>query len=281
MPRTEYDADGWPDPRPEQVEVCLLGTYHMDNPGLDEVNVDADDVLAPDRQADLRRLVDGLADWSPDRVAVERPHDQQAAVAELYRAYRDGEYAYDEEHEYDPPHHMRDDPTGECRSEVVQVGFRLADRLDHETVAAVDEHPDPPEDDPFADRGTDPAPKTDVDLPDPDAHVDEVTRHLAESTVAEHLRWLNRPERLRFNHDRMFDLGVRTADHEFGSPTALAFWYERNTRMVHHVWRALEDGDDRVLCLVGSGHVRVLRHLFDEAPMFCPRPASVALPEPA
>ena len=40
----------WPTPTPEQVEVVLLGTYHMTEPGLDAVNVSTDDVFADDWQ---------------------------------------------------------------------------------------------------------------------------------------------------------------------------------------------------------------------------------------
>ncbi|WP_123536766.1 DUF5694 domain-containing protein [Halosimplex salinum] len=260
----------WPDCRPGQVRVMLLGTYHMDNPGLDEVNLEADDVLAEPRQAELRALVDSLAEWEPDRIAVERPHDRADELNDRYAEYHDGERAYDAEERFPAPHPDRPEPATECRSEVVQVGFRLADRLDHDRVAAVDEHPDPPETDPFADREVDSARKAPVDLPDPQAVEREETERLASSTVPEFLAWLNRGDALETNHDLMFDRGVRATDDSFGSPVALAHWYDRNIRMVHHLWRTMDPDDERVLFLVGSGHVRALRHLLTEAPMFCP-----------
>lgn len=37
----------WPTPEAGQVEVLLVGNYHMDNPRLDTYNIDPDDVLAP------------------------------------------------------------------------------------------------------------------------------------------------------------------------------------------------------------------------------------------
>ena len=81
---------------------------------------------------------------------------------------------------------------------------------------------------------------------------------------------MNTEDELRDNHDLMFDAGIRAADEQFGSPSTLAFWYDRNIRMAHHLWRAVEPGDERILLVVGSGYVRVLRHLLTEAPMFCP-----------
>lgn len=261
---------GWPECSSEQVQVMLLGTYHMDNPGLDEVNVDADDVLADERQRQLRDLTDHLADWNPDRIAVERPYDEFEAVNRLYERYRSGEYAYDREETFPAPHPIRNDTDSECRSEVVQIGFRLADRLNHDQVFPIDEHPEEPDPDPFAERGTDPAPKTAVTPPDPNVIQREDDERLESSTIPEYVAWMNSEDKLRDNHDVMFDGGIRTADRPFGSPVLIADWYDRNLRMIHHLWRALKSGDERMLLVVGSGHIRVLRHLLNEAPMFCP-----------
>ena len=269
--KSEAPPEGWPRCESEQVQVMLLGTYHMDNPGLDEVNVDADDVLADERQAQLEALAERLADWDPDRIAVERPYDNMEAVNSLYESYRTGEYAYDREERFPAPHPMRDDEDSECRSEVVQVGFRLADRLNHSHVVPIDEHPDEPDADPFADRDIDSTRKTSVSLPDPDEWKRDVENHLVSSSIPEHLVWMNRESQLRFNHDLMFGRTVRAAGEGLsGTPTFLAYWYDRNIRMVHHLWRTMEHGDERMLLVVGTGHIRVLRHLLDETPMCCP-----------
>ncbi|WP_312909522.1 DUF5694 domain-containing protein [Natronosalvus caseinilyticus] len=262
----------WPTPESHQVEVMILGSYHMDNPGLDSVNIDADDVLTPTRQAELRALVERLSDWQPDGIALERPFDSIEAVNERYDEYRIGERQYDREERFSSPHSMRDGTTTECRSEVVQIGFRLADALGHDRVRAVDEHPDRSRyaDDPFWERAVESDRKTATELPSPDAVVDQWGRQLAENTIPAYLAWLNHESQLRFNHDHMFDSGIRSTGDGFGSPLALVNWYDRNLRMVHHCWRTLNAGDERLLFIVGNGHVRVLRHLFEEAPMFCP-----------
>lgn len=265
---------------PAAVEVLLLGTYHMDNPGLDEVNVEADDVLEPDRQAELRDLTDRIAGWDPDLVCVERPYDHADEVNARYREYRDGERAYDREEAFPAPHPDRNDPVTECRSEVVQVAFRLADRLGHDRVAPFDERPDPPEDDPFEDREIESARKTDVAIPDPEDVQREADRRLGSMTIPAYLGWLNQPGTLRFNHAAMFDAAIRAADRPFGSPASLASWYDRNIRMVHHLWDAMDPGTERLVVVVGSGHVRVLEQLLTEASMFVPRRATELLPTP-
>ncbi|CAP15631.1 DUF5694 domain-containing protein [Halobacterium salinarum] len=260
----------WPDPEESQIEVLLLGTYHMDNPGLDEVNVTADDVLTATRQAELQELVDRLEPFAPDRIGLERPWDRDDALNDTYAKYRDGEYVYGEEYDYESVHSDRNEPGTECRSEVVQVGFRLADRLGHDRVFPIDEHPPDSGDDPFEDRDRDSAQKTGVPVPDSEEMQRRSDDQLAASTIPEYLAWRNQEVRLRQNHLLMFDRGVRATGEAFGSPLALSYWYDRNIRIVRHLWEAIEEGDDRAMIVVGSGHIRVLRHLLTEAPMFCP-----------
>ncbi|MFC7044843.1 DUF5694 domain-containing protein [Halobacteriaceae archaeon GCM10025711] len=272
-PSSSMDATRWPDCDAEQVSVMLFGTYHMDNPGLDEVNVDADDVLAPDRQREAVALTRRIAEWEPDTVAVERPYDRYDDVNALYEAYRSGERRYDREETFDPPHPQRDDETTECRSEVVQVGFRLADTLDHDRVVPIDYPMDPSNDDLAAleARGFDPDETVPVSLPDAEAAGREHAERLASSTLTEYHRWLNQDARQRLNHASLFGRYVRWGEGDnFGGPRLLARWYDRNLRMVHNLWRSLAAGDRRVLVLVGNGHVRVLRHLLTETPQFCP-----------
>ena len=274
-------TDGWPAPDPGQIRVMLLGTYHMDDPDLDATSFDADDVLTERRQAELRDLAARLADWSPQLVALERPYENRAAVNDLYEQYRSGERRYDREETVESPDPNREDATVECRSEVVQVGYRLADRLDHDRVAAVDHTQNldgrawvPPE-------ARDPVPpkKGDYGLPDFQAVADEGAESLRESTIPEYLAEENREPALRLNHDGMFEWFIRGEGESFDGPAMLTDWYERNIRTVHNCWRAAAPDTERVLLLVGSGHVRVLRHLFDEAPMFSPVSPLPYLPE--
>lgn len=259
----------------EPIDVLLLGTYHMDNPGLDTVNVEADDVLDPQRQRELERLTDQLAGWEADLVAVERPQARQDELNELFDRYRDGSQAYDQETKLEPLHPQRDDPTTECRSEVVQVGFRLADRLGHDRVAAID-YPmtmaanlDPEETEQLDEAAVHrrAVERLDMELPDQQAYRRKLEEHLVESTVTDHLRFLNREENLRPNHLWMFADALAGLEERYVGTRILLAWYERNLRMLENLWRTGTDAD-RILLLAGTGHVRILRHLLEEAPMF-------------
>ncbi|SDJ34675.1 hypothetical protein SAMN05216226_102236 [Halovenus aranensis] len=263
----------WPTPTPEQVEVVLLGTYHMDEPGLDNVNVSADDVLDEPRQRELESFVGHLEAADPDIVAVERPAKHAETVNRIYKRYRDGQCTYDEKYELEPPHPEREDVTMECRSEVIQVGFRLADRLGHDRVVPVD-MPEmlgrSAEFEELEQGDIDTSPKIDVPRLDEEQLKTTMDEQLTDSTVTAYHRYLNEEAALHHN-DGMFDEFLRYGDGDnYAGPDALAKWYRRNLRMVHNIWRAVDDSSDRVLFLVGSGHVHVLRHLLTEFPQLCP-----------
>ena len=69
---------------PADIEVMVLGTYHMDNPGLDVINARIGDVTTPTRQHELADVADRLARFKPTRIAIEvtpKPKDQSGAKA--------------------------------------------------------------------------------------------------------------------------------------------------------------------------------------------------------
>jgi hypothetical protein len=87
---------------PDQVQVLLLGVFHMAN---DDVLVD---VRSPRRQAELDTLVSRLATFRPSKLAVERPYTTMDSLNVLYRGFRA----------------QGGSPTNP--NEVWQIGFRLA-----------------------------------------------------------------------------------------------------------------------------------------------------------
>ncbi|WP_338043512.1 DUF5694 domain-containing protein [Natrialba chahannaoensis] len=173
----------------------------------------------------------------------------------------------------EPQHLFRDETDTECRSEVVQLGFRVADKLAHEQVYPVD-YPlrlgnDALES--LRDQGFKPDEKVSALESDPEQQLEMMATRLQSSTVSAFHRWLNQEEQLGINDESLFDAYLRWGENDnFGGPRVLSTWYDRNIRIVHNVWRAIEPDDERVLLLVGNGHVPVLRHLFATAPLFCP-----------
>lgn len=216
-----------------------------------------------------------LAEFAPERIAVERPYDKETEINEQYNRYRAGEWVYDKGTEFESVHPMRNDPSTECRSEVIQIGFRLADRLNHDQIYPVDEPAtlETAEDDfqALEERGFEPGEKIDHERWDLGERVNSAHELLREETIPEFLGELDTEKKLRFTHRGMFGKYVRFGHGDnFPGPNVLETWYGRNLKMVHNLWRSIEPGDERATILVGFGHIRILRHLLTESPMFTP-----------
>ena len=245
-------ADAQLPARPEPVaEVLILGTYHFANPGRDQYNAEADDVLAPKRQAEIRDLVDGLAAFGPTIVAVEA--DPDGPVNERYAAWRRGDYA------------LR-------ANESEQIGFRLAGRfgLDHLTPVDADY--------PFMSEQDQALDDTDPRLAAINADIDRLGRGFtAENearqrthTIGEMLAWMNDAPALDANSDFYLAYSIRRwgADGNPGGAYTLGNWYTRNILIFQNLLKAVEDseGGERIVLVIGQGHAPILRYLVEASP---------------
>jgi hypothetical protein len=241
---------------PGEVQVMLLGSFHFQGSDTDAVSGTPLDLLGPRRQAELDELVERLARWAPDQVAVEWPLSMADTVHAVYQRYVAA--------------------GGETRNqnEVVQVGFRLARRLGHSTIHPVDHHMPIGNDSLGAllERRLDVQAESNRLMATLRNRVAEFERVYADSSITAKLRHVNREEALRGGNSLgMFGsfLGAGEGANR-GGPQLLARWYERNFHMAHNLTRVLRPDTRRVLLLVGTGHVPPLRNILDEAPQFCP-----------
>lgn len=227
-------------------QVLFLGTWHFHNPGLDVVKSDVADVLAPEKQREIARVVDALAAFRPTKVAIEaRPERAQHYMA-LYDAYRAGEHELD-------------------RNEIQQIGFRMADRFDLERLHAIDQPGEFPfeavmawaaEHDPaFVER-------TEALI----RHIgDEQSRLQRKHTIGELLRLENDPAHVAWSHAFYMDSSRVGAGGNFIGAQLLTDWYEHNIRIFAALQSIAEPGD-RVLVLFGAGHAAILKSLIEADP---------------
>ena len=100
-----------------RAEVLVLGVYHMANPGRDIFNMQADDVLAPKRQAEIAQLLGVLKKFQPTKIAIEA--DPYGRRTQEYADYLAGKHTL-------------------SRNENDQIGYRLAKELGHKNIYPVD-----------------------------------------------------------------------------------------------------------------------------------------------
>ncbi|HEX5829858.1 MAG TPA: DUF5694 domain-containing protein [Gemmatimonadaceae bacterium] len=235
------------------ARVMLLGTFHFDNPGRDAYRPRFGlDVLAPERQRELEDVVARLAEYKPTRIAVEWNRARQAQLDSLYAEYRAG----------------RLDARA---SEVYQLGFRLAARLGHERVYAVN-----------TERHEALLHVVDSFVPDferadtADAWRVRYRRVRAwddsmktTRTLAAQLRCMNDPATIRRDHGSYL-VGFLTVggDTSYVGPDFIAGWYDRNLRIFRNLQRITSRPDERLLVVYGAGHLATLRHFVESSPEY-------------
>lgn len=228
------------------VQVLILGTYHFANPGLDVVKTEVADILSPQKQVEVREVVESLAAFRPTKIAVEVRAPSVARLDSLYEAYRAGD------HTLGP-------------NEVQQLGFRLADRFSHPRLYAIDHEGEFPFE----------AMMNYAQEHDPDfvswaqAKLAEIgaesSRQQRENTLAEMLRLRNEPDSIAAGHGLYMVMGGVGAGDTYVGADLLANWYERNIRTFSDL-RALAAPGDRILVIFGSGHAAILRELVRSDP---------------
>jgi hypothetical protein len=236
-------------PAPARGEVLILGVYHMNNPGRDIFNTQADDVLAPKRQAEIAEVLEVLKRFRPTKIAVERePGD--ARIRRDYEAYLAGTHTL-------------------TRNEIEQLGFRLAKELGHKSVYGVDidgEFPYPRLIK-YA-KATDQSKQLDALVAEIGEMVKTSNAYLASHTVLETLLHLNADEKVAQ------EIGFYYRQGEFGEPydwagaDLVADWFRRNMRIYTNIVQIADSPDERLLVIYGSGHLGWLRHSFASNPNF-------------
>jgi len=230
--------------------ILFLGVYHMHNPGLDAVNTQADDVRAPKRQEEIEELLKRLARFRPTKIAIEAQYGDTYWPGQ-YQKYVAGQYV-------------------PGRNEIEQIGFRLAKRLNLPTLYGIDFQM-------FMNGLTpsemeDPKPSkihsTELRKPEapPLSPEDELLRH---STVTQYLLHLNSASEVQKNHEEYMTMLLPSDDPAiYRKADLVANWYKRNLRIFANINRITEPGRDRVLVIIGAGHLKLLREFAADSPYF-------------
>jgi hypothetical protein len=234
----------------QPVEVLVLGTFHMDNPGRDLHNMRVDDVLVPKRQKELEDVARSLARFAPTKVMVEaQRRDPGAATLPRYRLFKEG----------------KAEPT---RNEVTQIGFRLAQRMGHAEVYGIDVDGDFPYEavQTFAEQHGQKALLDDYGRRI-DAELAATSAVLAKGSIGQTLRYINEPARIATNNAFYQDiLRIGAGDQQPGADLKAA-WGRRNDEICARLVQLAQPGD-RIVVLYGSGHAFLLRQCVTQMPGF-------------
>ena len=248
--------------------IMILGSGHLANPGMDRINYKMDDVLAPKRQREIEQLVTQLKTFQPTKIALEQDPSRNAEINANYQGYLEGTYELK-------------------RGEGDQIGFRLAKRMRHPKLYGVDYWP---EQNPFFPDDFD------SDLTDPDKFAKEHNQeHLLPSVEdlaapeAKIIRqeedgrvWIepekyvpiidmyiqhNEPEGIRNDHQLYLRKIARigSGNQYPGANWVAHVWYDRNLKIFVNLTRITESADDRILLIIGAGHVFLVQQFLEDS----------------
>lgn len=227
-------------PEPK-VQVLILGTYHMHNPGADLVKADLDDHLSPKRQEQILDLVERMAKFKPTKIAVEAPYGS-SRVNERYEGFKKGEYTL-------------------TANEIDQVGLRLALKLEHPELYPFDS----PMGMDFGKMMAFAQETGNTEFLEYMAHMQTFIKEtimdpLSRQTILESMRLMNDPANMQMGTSPYLRMARLGKDDQYVGADVVGQWYLRNIRMYANLWRFVKPGD-RVLVIVGSGHAPILRQL--------------------
>jgi len=230
-----------------EAKVMVVGTNHFKK-----------DILKPQKQTGVKRLVAALAQFKPTKVVVEWNPKRFDETNQKYRAYLAGKFSIDQK-----------------PNEVYQVGFRLAKQMAHDTLWLFDNRPA------FIgslegftfDKFGEFARKHDQGFYD--KHLKSITKVWNHNTallkklnVYDYFTLVNSDKMSRINAQRMHAFETRVGiRNTWMGPDWLGRWYQRNVRMMSNVLKMICKGD-RILIIVGDNHKWVLDELFKNAPDF-------------
>jgi len=234
---------------PGCAEVLVLGTYHMANPGHDIFNLQADDVLAPKRQAEIAEVIAVLKQFNPTKIALERSVGD-SRITKDYADYVAGTHEL-------------------TRNEIEQLGFRLAKALGHHSVYPVDVDGEFPYQHVvnYA-KASGHSAELDATMAGFGEHVKALNQYLPSHTVLDALRLVNSDANAAAEVGLYFRQAHFGEAWDWAGADLVAEWFKRNVRIFSNVARLVDGPGERILVIYGYGHLGWLQQCFASDPTF-------------
>ena len=244
----------------DKPKVLLLGTFHFNFPNLDVVQTASDDkidVLLPVYQKEIEMIIEKLLKFKPTKIAIEKPPAMQSKVDSMYQQYLSGDYQLD-------------------RSEIDQIGFRLAKVMDIQKLFCVDEMGNFTENinNILKDQASDEYKsfyeyfsiktaiwkESNVDTPifKTNGILAELIRLNSEERVKKSLGYYI-SVLFKYEQNPNDFIGV---DFETGR------WFNRNLKIFRNIQRIETVSSDRILVIYGAEHLNLLNFLFGYSPEY-------------
>jgi hypothetical protein len=226
--------------------VMVLGTFHFDNPGLDYTKAERDSILSEKRQKEVRELIDKIKAFQPTKIAIEAPYGN-TSFNDRYNLYLQNQFELKE-------------------NEIYQVAFRLARELGHKQLYPIDHKKDMDFQAVLKSATAAGQQKFLERFQKAMAYVTQMQADANKYPVLEQLRVMNDVQAMIRMHGLYLLLAEAGKGADYTGADVVAGWYERNLKIAMNVVRTAGSPEDRILVLIGAGHVKLLRDFLRESP---------------
>lgn len=233
----------------DRPQVMVLGTFHFTGGGSDYINSEVDDMLNPQRQAEIEALAETLSEFGPTKIVVELVPESEDRFNSAYQRYLAGEHEL-------------------TVNERQQIGMRLAARLEHDRLYAADFSANMDFDAMMAAAQENGQDALLARLPQLRADIEALDARLnrPDVSVTERLRVFNSAEVLREHNVYLTLAQMGSVDNPVGA-NEMTNWWGRNLHIFAQIAQLSEPGD-RILVIYGSGHKFLLDQFFQDAAEF-------------
>jgi len=236
----------------EKFQVLLIGSSHWNNfqqDGFDVAQTNEIDILSDKYQNEVESIANKIVKFKPDKIFVERTIEYQPKLDSLYNLYRSSQWGEKK------------------RNEIYQLGFRVANKLNHKSVYGIDY------------RNTsfpyDSLMKS-MEVANQDKLISKFKRDIEKyeedynalvkegRSLVDILNFLNDTEQRRMDVDWYLSGANQggVIDNNIGSFLA-SEWIKRNIFTYGLIQKYVEEKDERIMILMGASHIAVLENLIN------------------
>jgi len=249
-----------------QTQALLIGTFHFHNPGGDVVKQKTFDVMSAASQSELENIADKIGKFHPDKIFVEWDYKDQKGLDSLYQLYLNGTYDTFVEAKYEGTKRYN----FYKKNEIMQLGFRAAKKAGLKQVNAVDY----PMNIPF-----DTVMKV-INASGQTSLMNEINKTIAEQakitndkiskfTLTDLIKDNNAAAYRTMNNGLYIKYFNRAGlQDNFVGADGVTTWYKRNLYMYSLIQKAIGPNDQRIMILLGSGHVSMIKKFIDDEQIF-------------
>ncbi len=225
-------------------KVSILGVFHFAGTS-DYSSVTFDNLESEKRQKEIFEIIEKIEKFKPTKILVEYPFNKSKKLDSLYNSYVNNKYQL-------------------SINEIDQIGFRLAKKLNHKHIYAIDHTLSLPFNEliKFAEKYDE---ERLNNLLRSVKEQDKIeSEYLAENTLLKYLIFRNSEKEDIRNKDQYLNQTAKFVnDSTYIGSEFVSKWWERNLMIMSNIDMVTKE-EDRILVIIGAAHRALLKDFFED-----------------